>query len=346
MRPLTLFALACLGLLRCADPPLDDAARRQLAVAEVKRAIEADLDAAITATRAMLAAAPAPDEDGWSASDDPAAVAEMRARWLDARRAYERVEGAIAVLFRDLDEHVDQRYDAFLQGPLATRGDPDLFDGEGVTGMHAVERILWADAHPERVVRFERSVRGYVAASFPSHGEAARRFREGLLARLLRDLERMRRDFAPLALDAATALRGVIGSLEEQVEKVELAATAEEESRYAQTTLLDMRANLVGARRAWEAFRPWLLSRGGADIARRVDARLAALDAGYAEIPGDALPAVPDGWDPDAPTAAQLATPYGRLRTLLAIESDAARGGSLVAELNAAADALGIPRRP
>lgn len=172
----------------------------------------------------------------------------------------------------------------------------------------------------------------------------AARFRDGLAARLVRDVTQMQQDFAPLALDTPAAFRGVIGSIQEQVEKVERAATAEEESRYAQVTLLDMRANLEGARRTWGAFRPWVLFRNGAALAGRIDARFAVLQQQYDAILGDALPAVPTGWDPDRPSAEHLATPYGRLRTALAQESDPARAGSLASEMNAAADLLSIAR--
>lgn len=338
-------ALAAAALAACAgDEPVTDATHRQQVLLAVKQHVATDLAEFVSASRALQAAAPVPDADGWSASRDAAAVTAMRAHWLRARRAYERVEGAIAVLFPDLDVSTDQRYDAFLADEIPTHRDDDLFDGEGVTGMHAIERILWADAHPPRVVTFEMGISGYVPAAFPSDMAQAARFRDGLVARLVRDAAQMQQEFAPLALDTPAAFRGVIGSVQEQVEKVERAATAEEESRYAQVTLLDMRANLEGARRTWQAFRAWVLFRNGAALAGRIDARFAALQQAYDAIQGDALPAVPMGWNPDSPSAEHRATPYGRLRTTLAEESDPTRAGSLAAEMNAAADLLSIPR--
>jgi iron uptake system component EfeO len=252
-------ALAAL-LASCGDPaPVDP---RSAALAAVKSALTADLAALVTAARAVQAAAPAPDADGWDAARDPAAVAAQRARWREARAAYERIEGALAVLFPSLDYSTDERYDGQLVEIVARRDD-DLFDGEGVTGMHAIERILWADAHPPRVVAFERALPGYVPAAFPATAAQAAAYRDGLCARLVRDVEQMQREFAPLALDSAAAFRGVIGSMQEQAEKVESAASAEEESRYAQATLFDLRNNLAGAQAAWGAFRPWVRSRGG-----------------------------------------------------------------------------------
>lgn len=341
-----LLSLALLCAACGADAPLTDAQHRERVLLAVKGAIAGDLDELVSACRALREAAPVPDADGWSASADAPAVAVMRGHWRRARRSYERIEGAIAVLFPDLDVSTDQRYDAFLSDEIPTHRDDDLFDGEGVTGVHAVERILWADAHPARVVAFERGVPGYVPAAFPANAAEAARFRDGLLERLVRDVTQMQRDFSPLALDAPSAFRGVIGSVQEQVEKVEAAASAEEESRYAQVTLADMRANLTGARRTWQAFAPWTRARGGDALATRIDARFEVLERAYEELQGDALPEPPTGWDPDAPSAAHLATPYGRLRATLAGESDPSRAGSLAAEMNAAADLLSIARLP
>ncbi|MDO9021042.1 MAG: imelysin family protein [Deltaproteobacteria bacterium] len=335
-------ALAAL-LASCGDPaPVDP---RSAALAAVKSALTADLAALVTAARAVQATAPAPDADGWDAARDPAAVAAQRARWREARAAYERIEGALAVLFPSLDYSTDERYDGQLVEIVARRDD-DLFDGEGVTGMHAIERILWADAHPPRVVEFERALPGYVPAAFPATAAQAAAYRDGLCARLVRDVEQMQREFAPLALDSAAAFRGVIGSMQEQAEKVESAASAEEESRYAQATLFDLRNNLAGAQAAWGAFRPWVRSRGGAALAEAIDARFAALAGRYAAIPGDAIPPVPEGWNPDAPTDEQLRSPFGQLRAFVLAESDPAHDGGLVSEMNRAADLLDIPRLP
>lgn len=50
---------------------------------------------------------------------------------------------------------IDGRYEGFAEHGL----DPDPFDGRGVTGMHAIERVLWADEIPEAVRAFEASLR-------------------------------------------------------------------------------------------------------------------------------------------------------------------------------------------
>jgi iron uptake system component EfeO len=170
-------------------------------------------------------------------------------------------------------------------------------------------------------------------------------FRDALVQWMVDDVAAMRREFCPLALDPAAAYRGVVASMREQSEKVDLAATAAEESRYAQRTLADMRANLEGSAVIFGCFRPWLHAEGHAALADAIDRRLRRLQARYAALPGDALPAVPEGWNPDAPTPAYLASPYGALRAELLAESDPDREGSLAAMMVRAGQAIGVEVR-
>ncbi|MBX7077924.1 MAG: EfeM/EfeO family lipoprotein [Nannocystaceae bacterium] len=324
----------------CASSEAPDPERE--AIARVKQTVTARLQDLADATQALHDAAPAPDADGWNATADADAVLAMRGHWADARDAYESIEGAIAVLFPDLDAATDERYDGFLgEGP-----DDDLFDDEGVIGVHAVERILWADAHPAWVVEFESALPGYQAAAYPANAAQATAFRDALTARLVRDVQTMRDDFEPLALDSAAAYGGVLGSMAEQAEKVSLAATGEDESRYAQYTLADMRANLAGGREVFEAFEPWLREMGGDDIADDTAAQFDTIAAAYDAIDGDALPQVPATWDPTAPSAEDLATPYGTLWQLLQDQTDPAKDSGVVSRMSAGADLLDIPVLP
>lgn len=335
---------ASLALAACGDnPDLDgeELTHEQQAILSVKEMIGTELDALAAAAAALQQAAPTPDADGWNPTDDAAAVSSMRAEWKKARNAYERIEGAIAVLFPDLDESTDERYDGFI----AEEGDDYLFDGEGVRGIHGIERILWADSIPEHVVAFESALPGYEAAAFPANGDEATDFREKLVQRLVDETAQMRDDFAGLALDNASAFRGVIGSLEEQLEKVRLASTGEDESRYAQYTMADMRANLDGGRKVYEAFQPWLLTlENGASIDAGIEAGFDRIEAGYDAVEGDAIPTPPEGFDADEPTEEHLATPYGQLFTLLRTETDLTASTSLVHQMSEAGDALGIPQ--
>jgi iron uptake system component EfeO len=338
---------AALALPACSggdnDKLLTDAEYEAQAVLDVKGFIQQNLDGFAAAAVALQAAAPAPDDDGWNSADDAAAVDAMKAEWKKARQAYERVEGAIAVLFPDLDVSTDARYDAFIE----TAPDPDLFDDEGVTGVHAIERILWSDAIPAQVAAFESALPNYEPAAFPATEAEAGAFKGELCARLAADATKMQGDFKGLALDAPSAYRGVIGSMREQVEKIDKAATGEEESRYAQYTLGDMRANVASGEETYRAFQPWLLSKGeGAEVDEKILAGFDRLDAGYAEISGDALPPVPEGWSSEAPTEEQLGTPFGRLFSLVQHESDDATDGTLVFEMTESASLLGIKELP
>ncbi|WP_437682755.1 imelysin family protein [Sorangium sp. So ce131] len=339
----TAIAAAALSLPACGsdnETLLSDAEYEQNAVLDVKAFIQGNLDDFAAATAALQAAAPEPDEDGWSAATDKAAVDAMKAEWKKARQSYERVEGAIAVVFPELDHSTDNRYDAFIE----IEADDDLFDDEGVTGVHAVERILWSDEMPEPVLAFESALTNYAPAAFPASEAEAAAFKGELCARLAADAKKMQTDFAALALDAPSAYRGVIGSILEQVEKIGKAATGEEESRYAQYTLSDMRANVAAGEETYRAFQPWLLTKTeGPEVDKEVLAGFNRLTSAYDAIEGDALPPVPDDWSDETPTAEQLATPFGELYTLVQRESDDATQGSLAHEMTRSADLLGIP---
>ncbi|MCB9676831.1 MAG: EfeM/EfeO family lipoprotein [Alphaproteobacteria bacterium] len=326
-------ALALAVFLAACTPENDPESEVILAVKDV---VATDLAELATASHALHDAAPVPDADGWQGG---AELDASKAAWKDARNAYERIEGAIAVLFPDLDASTDERYDGFI----AEAPDTYLFDDEGVTGVHAIERILWSDVQPAYVVEFESGLSGYVPAAFPANEQEATDYRELLVGRLETDIATMEADFEPLALDAAAAYEGVVGSMAEQVEKVGLAATGEAESRYAQHTLADMRANLDGGLAIYAAFSPWVASMdGGETIDGEVRDGFARVAAAYDALPGDALPAVPATWNPDAPSAADLATPYGELWSLLASETDPDAQGSLVERMVQAAKTVGI----
>lgn len=338
-------SLSLLGLAACGneeDPPVATDYEKQ-SLLGVKAYITGELEDLEAAAVALKAAAPDADADGWNATSDTAAVNAMKAEWKKARIAYERVEGAIAVLFPNLDASTDERYDGFLEeGP-----DANLFDDEGVTGVHGIERILWADSHPPEVVTFESTLTGYTVAAFPATQQEADDFKNKLLEQLVVDAKKMKDDFAPLALDSATAYRGVVGSMEEQLEKVSLAQTGQSESRYAKHTLADMRANLEGGEATFTVFKPWIASKeGGAALITSVEASFAKIRAEYAMTSGDSIPDVPATWNPDEPSAADLMTPYGKLYTLLTTEADPATSTSLVSVMTDGASMLGIPTLP
>ncbi len=160
----------------------------------------------------------------------------------------------------------------------------------------------------------------------------------------MRDIEALRAGLAPLELDLAFAYRGLVDLVAEQVEKVDKTASGEEESRYAQATMRDLRANLQGCRDVYAIFRPWILSkRRGAEHDARVQAAFGRLVAAYADVPGDAMPAPPPTWSGAAPRPADLDTPFGRLFAVVKQECDARAEGSLHHELAQVARLLELP---
>ena len=333
---------ALLPAVGCDNPDLDGDART-VALAAVKAYVSSGLVSMHAASVALQQAAPTPDADGWNSSADADAVQTMQSDWKDIRAGYERVEGAIAVLFPDLDAATDERYDGFI----AEAADDNLFDGVGVTGVHAVERIVWSDQIPAAVVTFEQGLgQNYAPAAFPSTVVQATDFKAGLMARLVTDTQTMVDEFAPLALAPETAWRGVLGSLQEQFEKVSLAGTGEDESRYSQHTLADMRFNLEGGRVIFEAFEPLFVEQGDDGIALYQDILTAFIRTGEEldRHPGDAIPVVPSTWNPDAPSADDAASDYGSLFLHVARETDLGRSDSFISLFSQGADLLGIPQ--
>jgi iron uptake system component EfeO len=274
----------------------------------------------------------------WTAPE----ITAMKDAWRKTRVAYEHIEGAIAPLFPDVDFVIDARYDDYL-AELAPAGDTNSFDGQGVTGMHGIERILFsADIRPE-VVAFESTLPGYRAAAVPATDAEAMAFKTGIAQRLVDDCEELARQWQPAAIDVGAAFLGLVGLMNEQKEKVDLAATGEEESRYANITLFDLRNNREGTARVYEVFRAWIQSKeGGPASDSAIAAKLNALRDLYANG-GDALPAVPATWSSDMPSATDLATPFGMLWKKVHDEVDPAADDSIVAHMNRVAILLGFP---
>jgi iron uptake system component EfeO len=321
----------------------DDQAQQARVERSMKQWLSAELGTFHSAAAELQHAAPISPSRGWSAVEDAEAMARMKDAWGRARQAYELVEGAVAPLFPDSDTATDARYDDFLAG-LGPAGDPEPFDQRGVVGMHAIERVLWADAAPPETVEFESRLPGYRVAAFPGTEAEAKSFKEQLAAKLVTDIEQLEQQLAPLELDIAFAFRGLIDLTNEQIEKVDRAATGREESRYAQTTLRDLRANRDGCLAAYRIFQPWLLARGQRDLDAKVLAGFDRLEQAYDEVPGAAIPRPPDGWSSLAPKAEQLSTPFGQLFSVVRRETDDKQPGSLSNTLLSVADALDLPK--
>jgi len=214
-----------------------------------------------------------------------------------------------------------------------------------VIGMHAVERVLFADVSPARVTTFEKTLVGYVPAAVPATAQEAADFKNKLCAKLVTDTKRLLGEWTPAKIDVRIAYAGLVSLVQEQHEKVTKASTGEEESRYAQRTMSDLRDNLEGTRRVYAIFQPWITAKPSpaADLDKAITAGLASLDAAYKAVPGDAIPEPPATWSAEAPSAADLQTPFGKLYTAVLKQSDPVASDSVVAKLDAAGLLLGFP---
>jgi iron uptake system component EfeO len=299
-----------------------------------------------TASKALQDAAPTTTGRGWDKTMDAAALDGMKAAWKNARDAYEHVEGATAPIFSDIDVAIDERYDGFLiDGP-----DDYLFDGMGVTGMHAIERILYADVTPPAVVAFEMPLPGYKAAAWPATELEAADFKNKLCAQLVTDTKTLLDKWTPRLIDVSGAFDGLISLVNEQQEKVNKAGTNAEESRYSQRTMADLRANLAGTVAIYQVFRDWLKTKpatgstpSGNDVDASITAGLDGLGTLYATITGDAIPEPPATWSAEhANTPADLDTPFGKLYTQIHDAVDPQKTTSIVSHMNDAATLLGL----
>jgi iron uptake system component EfeO len=320
------------------DGPKTDAEYKQSVTKGMHDTLGKDVQALHAAAVALQKAAPA-ENRAWS-DEDAAAIEATTNEWLKARSAYERSEGAIAPLFGEIDAAIDARYEDFLE-----RGsDENLFDGEGVTGMHAIERILFAKNIPASVVEVEATLDGYVPARWPENGAEAQQFKNELCQKLVEDTALLVSEWTPTRIDLSGAFGGLIALMNEQREKVNKAASAEEESRYAQRTLADIRDNLAGTRKAYELFRPWINSKeGGAEVDASIEAAFDELDRAYSSLPGDAFPPLPPDFSAENPSAANLETEFGALFDRVQQAADPNRPGSVVNGMNQAAVLLNFP---
>ena len=296
-----------------------------------------------TAAEALQAAAPT---HRWDATTDAAAITAMKAAWKDTRVAYEHVEGATAPLFGSFDNSMDARYDDFLDGNAGgagSGGDPTPFDSTGITGMHAIERILFSAAIPANVTTYESHLTGYAVASFPTTDADAMTFKTGICQRLIDDAGMLHDQWVTANIDIGASYQGLVALMNEQKEKVDKASLGEEESRYSQITLFDLRNNLAGTKAIYQNFRPWVAARTDVnDQDSMIEVGFTHLEADYNSDPGDSLPPVPATWSSDTPTPTDLATPFGTLWQSVHAAVNPGSAGSVVFEMNAVAMALGL----
>ena len=321
----------------------------------MRTALVTDLGNLVAASQALQAAAPTPADRGWDSTLDASALVAMKKAWTDCRTAYEHIEGATAPIFPDIDASIDSRYEDFLAA--LPGGDQKLFDDMGVTGMHAIERILYANVQPARVAAYESMLPGYAPAAFPASAQESADFKALLVQKQIDDAKTLQSGWQNAkTYDLGAAFQGLISLMNEQQEKVDKASTDQEESRYSQSTMADIRNNLAGSERVYALFQPWIRSKaalpdGGAGAPQDGQAIDDAIQSGFADlkavydtIGGDAIPQPPSTWSSENPTTADLATPFGMLYQGVHQAVDPERPGSIVAQMNAAAVLLGFPQ--
>ena len=321
-QPSNAFALCCASLIAlvsmgaCTRAAVPAAAPAPALGAQLQAQTIVDVDALLAAVKELKEAAPAPTGRGWDATQDAAALAKTRDAWKRARAAYERIEGVLAPLFPDIDSALDERFDGAME-LLLPKGDTNLFDDQGFVGMHAVERILFAPETRAAVIAHEREAfknKGYVAAAWPKSQEEAAGFKTLLCAQLIKDVESLRTVWTPQNMDTQGAYDGLEGLVAEQREKVSNAASSEEESRYANVTLADLRSNLEGLERAFSVFKSAIAKRSESkETLLGIEASFARLHALYKQFPGDAVPEAPATFAAEAPSAADLESDFGKL---------------------------------
>jgi iron uptake system component EfeO len=328
-------APACLA--GCTDKT--DADFRAEVAASMHTSMTQNLADMVQAARDLQAASPI---RAWNPVTDAAAISRMRDAWKRERIAWEQVEGAIAPMFAGLNVTMDSRYEDFLPA-LGPAGDPYLFDANGVIGMHAIERILFAPVTRPEVVAFERTLPGYKEAAYPATDNEAIAFKTQLVQRLSDDAALLQSSWKPEDVNIAAAYQGLVDLMIEQQEKVNLAVTGEDESRYSNITLFDLRNNLTGTHQTYDLFREWIQSKSSAVSSdQQIQTRFSSLQSAYTSTLSDSLPDVPVGWSSDNPSPDALNTPFGALWQEVHNSVDPNSQGSVVFEMKRVAELLGF----
>ncbi len=317
-----------------ADAALGDDAAKATKALLVERA-EALHDSVV----ALCAAAPAPAEGGWVHPRDDAAIKAMIAAWHNARKAGAGLEGALALLPPGRAADIQGAYETALEaGP-----DPDPFDDRGFIGLHAMERVIWAERVPAPVLAYEASLDGYAAPAFPADAEQAEHFRDKLCARAAADTGAAEAEIEAMSLDPQAAYAIVDHLADGQLVKLEAAGAHRGSARYAGYALTDLRDGLATAAAVHAVFRPWLATKAsGPQAFEEVTKAIARLEKQYTAVGTDALPPVPEGWSNSSFSEESLSTPFGRLFAVVHNETDSSLDGSLTHGWHACAGLLGI----
>jgi iron uptake system component EfeO len=337
-------AVVLVAVVGCGSGDKSDAQFRSGIVDAMHQLLLIDVQGLNQAALDLQAAAPTPPDRGWgdpTNAADLVAIAPMKDAWDRARYYWERAESTLGEAFPALDGSIDSRYEDLL---MANAGqDADLFNAAGVTGMHAIERILYAPGPPD-VTAYEMSLTGYQAAAWPADSQQAAEFKTGLCQKLVDDSKSLLDQWSTRSIDLPTVFNGLTGLMSAQAEKVGLAVSHQEESRYSMKTMADLRFNLAGTKDIYALFGAWLATKEfGATLNMAALTAFNGLDLTYASVGGDSIPSPPPTWSSLNPTLDDQHSPFGKLYEAVVQDVDPSRTGSAVDAMNHVARALGLP---
>lgn len=296
------------------------------AVAQLRVTTKIQLDRVTTNAAMLLTLAPT---EAWSTSD-ASRLEAMRASYIVLRDAYVQSEGLFAVLAPNLGPSIDRLYEQAI-GDVR---DEAPFDAQGFAGLHAIERILWAEMQRMSVEAAEEAILGYSRPEFPKSKDDADAFRQKMLTDAQTQLAQAIAAIIGATIDFTTGMKVVRVTAERQLAKVTVEAPGKDVSRYSDRTLADLRSNFAGARAIYGSLLAHLRTLpGGRALDDAIAARFTAIDARYAALPGDALPEMPATW---TATNADDGSEFGKLYVFVRNECDANNRAGLIALLNEA----------
>jgi iron uptake system component EfeO len=332
------FVFANMG---CGSSNKTDAQFQSEIVAAMHQLLLVDAQGLNKAALDLQSAAPAAGWGNPANASDRAALAPMMEAWQRTRYYWERAESTFAESFPSIDDSIDSRYEDLLKAN--GNQDANLLDGTGVTGMHAIERILYAPG-PADVAGYEGSLSGYQPAVWPADAEQAAAFKNGLCQKLVDDTKSLLDQTQTQPIDLPMVFTGLTGLMSAQAEKVGLAVSHREESRYSQKTLVDLRFNLAGTKEIFALFVPWLATKTyGSSLTMTATSALDGLDLTYSSVIGDSIPAPPSTWNSLSPTPDDQQSSFGKLYNAVVQDVDPNRSDSAVDAMNHVAQALDLP---
>ena len=335
--PLVLASIACPAAPPGDDDPKgeDDDDGAAAAAAAAKVFIGGELSLVGNSVAALQSFAVDADANGWNVDNNRASVFTMRQQWKNARLGYESVDAVVGLLFPELDVALDRRYEE----AIAIAADDNVFDDVGFTGLHAVGRVLFVDELAPAVLTFEQSAGDaftpsrYSPAAFPADLAESGDFKTKLTQRLLDDSAALTASVEAADVGVDDVMASIAAAVQEQRATVAVSVEGADESRYAQNTMIDLRAQLQGGIGLFDVLDPVFVAKDEGAVSEDIHAGFARLQAAFDAVTGDALPPVPATWDATAPSAEDRATAFGALFVVVDAEADAANPASLAAAL-------------